>query len=220
MFLGWDIGIKNLSYCILNSEGSIIEWDIIDLTGMDDCKFKCSIEKKNGEVCGKGASFIDKNNTMTFYCKVHSKQYVNVNENTLSEFGGVSRGVCDSFNRQLVSVKETHNIEKKDGEIRSNEKIFHGDELVSMNMWGFGIQVFGYLEERFKHFLNEYGNEEKSEFLIPSVVSDLIKEGVESVDVLNSSEKWFGVTFPEDKKNVSESILKLTSNGVYPEKLF
>ena len=141
-------------------------------------------------------------------------------ENTLSEFGGVSRGVCDSFNRQLVSVKETHNIEKKDGEIRSNEKIFHGDELVSMNMWGFGIQVFGYLEERFKHFLNEYGNEEKSEFLIPSVVSDLIKEGVESVDVLTSSEKWFGVTFPEDKKNVSESILKLTSNGVYPEKLF
>lgn len=141
-------------------------------------------------------------------------------ENTLSEFGGVSRGVCNSFNRQLVSVKETHNIEKKDGEIRSNEKIFHGDELVSMNMWGFGIQVFGYLEERFKHFLNEYGNEEKSEFLIPSVVSDLIKEGVESVDVLNSSEKWFGVTFPEDKKNVSESILKLTSNGVYPEKLF
>ena len=141
-------------------------------------------------------------------------------ENTLSEFGGVSRGVCDSFNRQLVSVEETHNIEKKDGEIISNEKIFHGDELVSMNMWGFGIQVFGYLEERFKHFLNEYGNEEKSEFLIPSVVSDLIKEGIESVDVLTSNEKWFGVTFPEDKKNVSESILKLTSDGVYPEKLF
>ena len=141
-------------------------------------------------------------------------------ENTLSEFGGVSRGVCDSFNRQLVSVEETHNIEKKDGEIISNEKIFHGDELVSMNMWGFGIQVFGYLEERFKHFLNEYGNEEKSEFLIPGVVSDLIKEGIESVDVLTSNEKWFGVTFPEDKKNVSESILKLTSDGVYPEKLF
>ena len=141
-------------------------------------------------------------------------------ENTLSEFGGVSRGVCNSFNRQLVSVEETHNIEKKDGEIRSIEKIFHGDQLVSMNMWGFGIQVFGYLEERFKHFLNEYGNEEKSEFLIPSVVSDLIKEGVESVDVLSSNEKWFGVTFPEDKKNVSANIIKLTSDGVYPEKLF
>ena len=141
-------------------------------------------------------------------------------ENTLSEFGGVSRGVCASFERQLISVEETHNIEKKDGEIRSNEKIFHGDELVSMNMWGFGIQVFDYLEERFKLFLNDYGNEEKSEFLIPIVVSDLIKEGVESVDVLNSNEKWFGVTFPEDKKNVSKSILKLTSDGAYPEKLF
>ena len=141
-------------------------------------------------------------------------------ENTLSEFGGVSRGVCASFEKQLVSVEETHNIEKKDGEIRSNEKIFHGDELVSMNMWGFGIQVFDYLEERFKLFLNDYGNEEKSEFLIPTVVSDLIKEGVESVDVLNSNEKWFGVTFPEDKKNVSKSILKLTSDGAYPEKLF
>ena len=68
--------------------------------------------------------------------------------------------------------------------------------------------------------INEYGNEEKSEFLIPSVVSDLIKEGVESVDVLTSSEKWFGVTFPEDKKNVSANIIKLTSDGVYPEKLF
>lgn len=141
-------------------------------------------------------------------------------ENTLSEFGGVSRGVCNSFNKQLVAVKETHNIEKKDGEIRSNEKIFHGDELVSMNMWGFGIQVFDYLDERFKLFLNDYGNEEKSEFLIPSVVGDLIKEGVESVDVLTSNEKWFGVTFPEDKKNVSESILKLISDGTYPEKLF
>ena len=141
-------------------------------------------------------------------------------ENTLSEFGGVSRGVCASFERQLVSVEETHNIEKKDGAIRSNEKIFHGDELVSMNMWGFGIQVFDYLEERFKLFLNDYGNEEKSEFLIPSVVGDLIKEGVESVDVLTSNEKWFGVTFPEDKKNVSESILKLISDGTYPEKLF
>ena len=102
----------------------------------------------------------------------------------------------------------------------SGEINLNGKEPVSMNMWGFGIQVFGYLEERFKHFLNEYGNEEKSEFLIPSVISDLIKEGVESVDVLTSSEKWFGVTFPEDKKNVSESILKLTSDGVYPEKLF
>ena len=141
-------------------------------------------------------------------------------ENTLSEFGGVSRGVCASFERKLVSVEETHNIEKKDGAIRSNEKIFHGDELVSMNMWGFGIQVFDYLEERFKLFLNDYGNEEKSEFLIPSVVGDLIKEGVESVDVLTSNEKWFGVTFPEDKKNVSESILKLISDGTYPEKLF
>lgn len=141
-------------------------------------------------------------------------------ENTLSEFGGVSRGVCASFERKLVSVEETHNIEKKDGAIRSNEKIFHGDELVSMNMWGFGIQVFDYLDERFKLFLNDYGNEEKSEFLIPSVVGDLIKEGVESVDVLTSNEKWFGVTFPEDKKNVSESILKLISDGTYPEKLF
>ena len=141
-------------------------------------------------------------------------------ENTLSEFGGVSRGVCTSFERQLVSVEETHNIEKKDGEIRSNEKIFHGDELVSMNMWGFGIQVFDYLEERFKLFLNDYGNEEKSEFLIPSVVGDLIKEGVESVDVLTSNEKWFGVTFPEDKKNVSANIIKLTGDGAYPEKLF
>ena len=89
-----------------------------------------------------------------------------------------------------------------------------------MNMWGFGIQVFGYLEERFKLFLNDYGNEKKSEFLIPSVVSNLIKDGTESVDLLISNEKWFGVTFPEDKKNVSDSILELIRDGIYPEKLF
>tara|TARA_B100000886_G_scaffold304031_1_gene235006 strand:- start:232 stop:546 length:315 start_codon:yes stop_codon:yes gene_type:complete len=81
MYIGWDIGIKNLSYCILDSKGDIIEWDIIDLTGMDECKFKCISCKKNGEVCSKTASYIDKNDTMKFYCKTHSKQ----NQNTLLE---------------------------------------------------------------------------------------------------------------------------------------
>ena len=80
MYIGWDIGIKNLSYCILNSEGSIIEWDILDLTGMDECKFKCTSEKKNGEICGKGASYINRLNTKKFYCKVHSKDKVDILE--------------------------------------------------------------------------------------------------------------------------------------------
>ena len=143
-------------------------------------------------------------------------------DKTLSDYGSVSRGICEQNLNQLVTVVETHGIKKSSaGNIECDRDIsLLGNELVSMNMWGFGIQVFDYLEERFKLFLNDYGKEEKSEFLIPSVVSDLIKEGVESVDVLTSNEKWFGVTFPEDKKNVSKSILKLTSDGAYPEKLF
>lgn len=71
MYIGWDIGIKHLSYCILNKEGIIKEWDIIDLTGVDACEFKCIASKKNGDMCSKSASFIDKNTTSNTYCKVH-----------------------------------------------------------------------------------------------------------------------------------------------------
>ena len=73
MYIGWDIGIKNLSYCILDIKGNIKEWDIIDLTGLDSCDFKCACLKKNKEPCGKGASYINKLNTGEFYCKTHVK---------------------------------------------------------------------------------------------------------------------------------------------------
>lgn len=73
MYIGWDIGIKNLSYCILDIDGTIKEWDIIDLTGLDSCNFKCVCLKKNKEPCGKGASYINKFNTWEFYCKTHVK---------------------------------------------------------------------------------------------------------------------------------------------------
>ena len=73
MYIAWDIGIKNLSYCLMDKDNSIIEWDIIDLTGKDKCQFKCCGLKKNGDKCTSTSSVINKNNPSLTYCKLHSK---------------------------------------------------------------------------------------------------------------------------------------------------
>lgn len=73
MFIAWDIGIKNLSYCLMDKKYTIIEWDIIDLTGLDSCNFLCTSLKKDGSACSKKASFINKLNTCDTVCKLHSK---------------------------------------------------------------------------------------------------------------------------------------------------
>ena len=142
-------------------------------------------------------------------------------ENTLSIFGGVTRGLCTIINEKLNTVVETSNLEKNNNGVSSdNGELLKGDEPVSMNMWGFTPILFDYLEEKFINFLKEEGSELKSEYLIPSVINDLIQAGDESVHILNSSESWFGVTYKEDKPYVVGEIQKLIEKGVYPQKLF
>ena len=138
-------------------------------------------------------------------------------ENTLSIFGGL----CTIIDEKLNTVVETSNLEKNNNGVSSdNGELLKGDEPVSMNMWGFTPILFDYLEEKFINFLKEEGSELKSEYLIPSVINDLIQAGDESVHILNSSESWFGVTYKEDKPYVVGEIQKLIEKGVYPKKLF
>jgi len=146
--------------------------------------------------------------------------------NTLSENGTVSRGVCQcDEDGNLLNVAE-HTKICKDGETVSGlddadkPVTLTGDEPVSMNLWGFGPSIFDHLETRFAKFLAEHGNEEKSEFYIPFVVDDLIKESISKVKVLRSEASWFGVTYPQDKPTVVRQIAKLVDDGLYPKNLW
>ena len=94
------------------------------------------------------------------------------------------------------------------------------DSGVSMNVWGFTPDLFGYLESMFIQFLTDEGDELKSEYLIPSVVNNLIQTNRKSVHILHSSAKWFGVTYKKDKSYVMEEIKRLIKDGRYPKKLF
>lgn len=146
--------------------------------------------------------------------------------NTLSEHGTVSRGVCSvDADGNLTNVVELTKIAKR-GDAAENlaegESVtdLTGDEVVSMNMWGFTPAIFEHLETQFIEFLQEQINVPKSEFFIPFVVDRTIKEGSAKLKVLKSTDSWFGVTYREDKPMVMASIQKLVDDGVYPEKLF
>jgi len=145
---------------------------------------------------------------------------------TLSEYGSVSRGICDEDeNGNLVKIVETLKIVKKNNKVISiesdgSEKLLTGLESASMNIWGFKPTIFEMLEKKFIEFLNAKINEPKSEMYIPSVVFDLINEGLASVKVLKTESPWFGVTYKEDKPFVIEKINALIAKGEYPENLW
>ena len=143
-------------------------------------------------------------------------------DKTLSDYGSVSRGICEQNLNQLVAVVETHGIKKSSaGDIECDRDIsLLGNELVSMNMWGFMPSIFDHLEKMFNEFLDENISDLKSEFLIPSVVNDLIEKNIEKVQVLKTKSTWFGVTYIEDKPFVKNQIKELIQTGIYPEKLF
>ena len=142
-------------------------------------------------------------------------------DKTLSSFGGVTRGLCTVNDEKLNTVIETADLQKTDYGVSSNRDIeLDGSEPVSMNAWGFTPILFKYLEEKFVEFLSENGTEMKSEYLIPSVVNELIQSGQETVHVLRSGATWFGVTYKEDKPYVEGEIEKLVNKGEYPGKLF
>ncbi|MDP6821160.1 MAG: sugar phosphate nucleotidyltransferase [Candidatus Marinimicrobia bacterium] len=140
---------------------------------------------------------------------------------TLSEFGGVTRGLCTVKDGLLDTVIETGELRQSDHGISSDRDIeLDGNEPVSMNVWGFTPDLFDYLQSMFVDFLEKKGNEMKSEYLIPFVVNDLIRSGQEKVHVLRSNAAWFGVTYKKDRTFVLGEIQKLIQMGVYPEKLF
>ena len=143
-------------------------------------------------------------------------------DKTLSENGSVSRGICEQNSSELVTVVETHDIKKNSvGIIECNRDIsLSGNELVSMNMWGFTPTLFDHLEKMFNDFLAGNISDLKSEFLIPSVINDLIEKNIEKVKVLKTQSTWFGVTYVEDKAFVEIQIKELIQSGEYPVSLF
>lgn len=146
--------------------------------------------------------------------------------NTLSESGSVSRGVCvvDEKNNLQNVVERTH-IEEKSGAIiyldeKGEEVAIPATTPVSMNMWGFTPDYFTYSIEFFKEFLAEHGQKLKSEFYIPLAVNELIVQGKATCKVLDTTSKWFGVTYAEDRPQVVLKINELIRKGVYPKQLF
>ena len=136
--------------------------------------------------------------------------------NTLTENGTVSRGICTVENGMLTDVVErTKIIDCKYTEDDVNWHPLSPDSIVSMNMWGFTPDIFGYLEEGFIEFLGERGTELKSEFYLPFLVNSLIKKGEKSARVLVAEDKWYGVTYKEDKDAVVNAIREMTDKGMY-----
>ncbi|MDR1371318.1 MAG: nucleotidyltransferase [Dysgonamonadaceae bacterium] len=148
--------------------------------------------------------------------------------NTLSESGSVARGICEKDdNEYLTSVVErTYIVRDNDGVIKYKDEkdqlVSVGGEHVpvSMNMWGFTPEYFSYSEEQFVDFLKENAGNIKAEFFIPLAVNNLVVNGIAKVKVLDTSSKWFGVTYAEDRSSVVEKINALIAQGEYPEKLF
>ena len=141
--------------------------------------------------------------------------------NTLSEFGGVTRGLCTLENDLLSTVIETSNLERSESGVSSDRNLeLDGSEPVSMNVWGFTPDLFPYLKSMFNEFLKLEGKELKSEFFIPSVVNNLIQSNIKAVKVLKTGSSWFGVTYKEDKPHVVNKIKSLVDNDEYPLKLF
>ena len=145
-------------------------------------------------------------------------------KNTVTEQGTVSRGVCEYEDGMLTSIVERTKIGiNQDGSIYFTEDgtdyPLDPETLVSMNLWGLTPSYLKECAERFPRFLEENlpKNPEKCEFFLPGVISDLVKEGKADVRVLDNEDKWYGVTYKEDKVQVVEAFKRLTAEGVYPE---
>ncbi len=161
--------------------------------------------------------------------KYHYTMVGYILENTLTENGHVARGVCETDeNGYLLGIHERTHIERR-GDITAYTEddgatwveIPEGS-TVSMNMWGFTESMLGELKDRFGEFLADAlkNNPLKGEYFLPSVVGELLEEGKADVKVLKSTDKWYGVTYKEDKPVVEAAIRKLKADGLYPENLW
>ncbi len=158
---------------------------------------------------------------MADFLKTDSDDYCMVGfrlSNTLSENGYVARGVCETENGNLATVTERTKINSNceftedDGETWTS---LSPDTVVSMNLWGFKPDLFSYIEDGFKNFLDKNINVPKSEYYLPSVVSELIEKGEKNVKLLVAEDKWYGVTYKEDKETVVNAIAQMFKSGMY-----
>ena len=147
-------------------------------------------------------------------------------EKTLSENGGVTRGICRvGKDGMLTEIIETHDI-RRDGEYavagqNGEEKKLPLNSPVSMNMWGLTPDFFAILEEKFEQFLSVTDKDDlKAEYLLPVLVEQLLREEKISVKVLCSKDEWFGVTYKEDRETVVEAVKELIEKGMYPSVLY
>ncbi|MFP4060695.1 MAG: sugar phosphate nucleotidyltransferase [Bacteroidales bacterium] len=147
-------------------------------------------------------------------------------KNTLSDFGTVSRGVCETNESgNLVEVVERTKIGKDKGTIyfedeKNTRHTLTGEELVSMNFWGFAPTVFDYLNDEFTAFINANINNPKAEFYIPTLIQALIEKNQAITKVYKTPSPWFGVTYKEDKPAAVNKLQELHDKGVYPGSLW
>ncbi len=150
-------------------------------------------------------------------------------ENTVTDNGHVARGVCTMDNNgHLQGINERTRIEKMNGDIAYTEddgetwNVLPGDSVVSMNMWGFSNSILEELEKRFPLFLEKelINNSLKCEYFLPTVVSNLLHEDKATVEVLTSSDKWYGVTYKEDKPTIEAAVQAMKAQGKYPDTLW
>ena len=144
-------------------------------------------------------------------------------KNTLSDYGGVTRGICRiNADGYLTDITETSNIVKTAAGAAANGTPVAADALVSMNMWGLTPEFMEILDVGFRVFFETLVKQDplKAEFLLPVFIGYLLQEHAVSVKVLATKDKWFGVTYQEDKKPVATNFLELTRAGVYQEDLY
>ena len=147
--------------------------------------------------------------------------------NTLSDNGTVSRGVCRMGEEGCLSaIHETYDIARRENgeiwgqDIQGTPVQVDGDAIVSMNMFGLPRHFLDVLEENFPAWLQTHGQELKSEYLLPAEIDKLMQKGEARVRVLKDHDRWFGVTYQEDREAVEKSLRALHESGVYPERLF
>ena len=158
----------------------------------------------------KAAHFIDKN------------QYGLVGyilKNTLSDNGGVTRGICKVYNGKLIGIDETKDIIKTANGAQSNGKTIDVDSLVSMNFWCYPLEFIEILKKGFPEFQAKLQNPEKDEYLLPIIADQMLREGY-SYTVIPTDDQWFGVTYKEDKEAVMKSFNEMIEEGIYTAQLY
>jgi len=165
-----------------------------------------------------GASdFIKSNNSKSTYALVGYNL-----KDTLSDFGSVSRGICDVDNQKLVSIEELTKIESSNNIIidTDSKRVLDPDTIVSMNFWICNPSIFNYIETYFVNFLQNSENLEKSEIYLPFVAQEMMSNGLIDIKVIESNSSWFGVTYYEDKVKALSTLSQLTQIGQYPSPLW